>query len=539
MRNDGGKLRDGWRRRTLARRVAERSVVAVVTGLGAMVALLATTSFGQDQPWTIDGWTETTSVPETTNWTAALAYDGHVLYMLYSGQIYVGEVASDGSISEWVPTIEMPRPEINVKGAVIVGDRVIVPSAPDSMIGLLNDDGTISGWSYGPGVANPANNGRVSTTYGNRIYTLGGSYPYWQMSNMVETAEMLPDGSLSPWQETSSLIEGTGIVDPMALVHDNYLYVFGGETGAGDLHYSANVHRSPILENGVLGEWQYVGSLLIARPHSGSLSHAGSLHVVGGGVHSYMTSVVESVLLEDLGTPGAALWSAPLPTVLNEPATVTVGRFGYVLGGNSCTYGGCYPADVLVAELGPDDLPPVLSLPDNLTVEAVSPAGATVTYVATAHDNLDGEIPAVCSPSSGSLFALGTSIVRCSATDSAGNVAAGTFAVSVVDTIPPQISGLSATPEELWPPDHTLRIVVLSATVTDAADTTPSLAVVRITSNEGSPLDWVIVDALTVQVRAERYGTGAGRVYTVSVEAVDESGNVSHATVDVTAPHNR
>jgi hypothetical protein len=42
-----------------------------------------------------------------------------------------------------------------------------------------------------------------------------------------------------------------------------------------------------------------------------------------------------------------------------------------------------------------------------------------------------------------------------------------------------------------------------------------------------------------VELRAERSGSGQGRVYTVTITASDLSGNQSTATVDVRVPHDR
>ena len=84
--------------------------------------------------------------------------------------------------------------------------------------------------------------------------------------------------------------------------------------------------------------------------------------------------------------------------------------------------------------------PPVLSLPANITTEAVGPAGAVVTFTATAIDDVDGPVAVSCAPASGAAFALGATSVACTATDAAGSVASGTFTVTVVDTTPPVLS---------------------------------------------------------------------------------------------------
>jgi hypothetical protein len=78
-----------------------------------------------------------------------------------------------------------------------------------------------------------------------------------------------------------------------------------------------------------------------------------------------------------------------------------------------------------------DVTPPVLTLPANITVNAVSPSGAPVGYSATAVDAVDGPVTPVCSPASGSTFPIATTTVTCTATDAAGNASTGQFTVKV------------------------------------------------------------------------------------------------------------
>jgi hypothetical protein len=74
---------------------------------------------------------------------------------------------------------------------------------------------------------------------------------------------------------------------------------------------------------------------------------------------------------------------------------------------------------------------PVLTLPAPITKAATSLSGAAVSYTATATDIVDGSVTPVCAPASGSVFAVGTTGVTCTATDRAGNSATGTFSVTV------------------------------------------------------------------------------------------------------------
>jgi hypothetical protein len=78
-----------------------------------------------------------------------------------------------------------------------------------------------------------------------------------------------------------------------------------------------------------------------------------------------------------------------------------------------------------------DSTPPTLSLPADITKNALDATGTKVNYTATATDDVDGSVPIDRSPASGSLFPIGTTQVNCSATDAAGNQASGSFQVKV------------------------------------------------------------------------------------------------------------
>jgi len=94
--------------------------------------------------------------------------------------------------------------------------------------------------------------------------------------------------------------------------------------------------------------------------------------------------------------------------------------------------------DMLVAYFTlPEATPPVLHLPANITAEATSPAGAIVTFSATATDARDTNVVVNCAPPSGSTFALGGTTVNCSATNSRNKTAEGSFSITVVDTTAP------------------------------------------------------------------------------------------------------
>jgi len=51
--------------------------------------------------------------------------------------------------------------------------------------------------------------------------------------------------------------------------------------------------------------------------------------------------------------------------------------------------------------------------------------------------------------------------------------------------------------------------------------------------------DWLVVDAHHVQLRAERSGNGAGRIYTITLTCTDAAGNKTVRTSTVLVAHNQ
>ena len=119
--------------------------------------------------------------------------------------------------------------------------------------------------------------------------------------------------------------------------------------------------------------------------------------------------------------------------------------------------------------------------------------------------------------------------------------------VEVVDTTAPT---LVATPSlaTLWPPNHKLRAVDVAVQVSDACST-PTWLLASATSDEpadgkgdgNTPTDLLDVAVGTQDtgflLRSERAGPGDGRVYALTYEARDASGNAARTDALVTVPH--
>jgi alpha-tubulin suppressor-like RCC1 family protein len=156
-----------------------------------------------------------------------------------------------------------------------------------------------------------------------------------------------------------------------------------------------------------------------------------------------------------------------------------------------------------------DTTPPALELPPETTAEATGPDGAAITFVASATDAVDGTVPVSCSSPSGATYPLGTTSVRCSTKDAAGNPTSGAFDIIIGDTTPPALT---------LPAD--LRV---DATDPSGATVTYS-ATARDTVGGAIPVDCSPPSGATVAI-----GTTA-----VSCSATDPAGNTSNGTFNVT-----
>lgn len=195
-----------------------------------------------------------------------------------------------------------------------------------------------------------------------------------------------------------------------------------------------------------------------------------------------------------------------------------------------------------------DQTPPSMTCPAPQTLECTGPKGAVLSFSATAWDNCSSGLTPSCTWPSGSTFPLGNnSSNTCTAIDGAGNQSTCSFPVNVVDTTPPAITSVVASPQVLWPPNHQMVPVQVTLFASDRCDAAPACRVVSVSSNEPveglgdghtSP-DWEVTGNLAVKLRAERSGKGSGRVYTITAMCTDASGNSSTQTTTVTVPHDQ
>lgn len=198
-----------------------------------------------------------------------------------------------------------------------------------------------------------------------------------------------------------------------------------------------------------------------------------------------------------------------------------------------------------------DTIKPIITCLPDIVVEQTSHAGALV-------DPNDPAVFDLCDPNVTVegiadpnhplpyIFPLGTSTITWTATDRAGNTAVCTQNVTVVDRTDPVITSVTTDPTTIPPGmcgSGPLHEVTVQVDATDICDSAPTCKIISVSSNQtGSRYsffkepDWFITGANTVLLRGKNdLFSMENRIYTITVECTDDSGNSSTAytTVEV------
>jgi hypothetical protein len=104
---------------------------------------------------------------------------------------------------------------------------------------------------------------------------------------------------------------------------------------------------------------------------------------------------------------------------------------------------------------------------------------------------------------------------------------------------PPCVTGMTASPAQLWPPNH--KMVPVQLTVSHTCPVSPQCRITEVLSSEPPAHDWVVIGDMGLELRAERAGTSAaGRRYDIFVECVvDASGRINRTAGSVLVPHDQ
>lgn len=137
------------------------------------------------------------------------------------------------------------------------------------------------------------------------------------------------------------------------------------------------------------------------------------------------------------------------------------------------------------------------------------------------------------------LLPVGVSTVTLTVSDGRGGTASDSREITVADAAGPVITTLAAQPAQLWPPNHKMVAVTVAAAAADVCSAAGACTIVGVTSNEEITGDVVLTGPLSLQLRAERLGAGAGRSYWLEVVCTDALGNPTSGTATVRVAHDQ
>jgi uncharacterized repeat protein (TIGR01451 family) len=293
----------------------------------------------------------------------------------YHDEVYISTINEDGSLGGWQPGTPLPQSRAAAAAVIYPRDAnsawIYLLGGTDAGGNSLNtayytvldhDTGSISDWNTTTPLSMPVRYEGAATwtttpTNTGYIYVIGG---YWVESpfppdtlDSVYYAQIQPDGSLAPWQETEPLPEPLSSLLVIAYSEEgtNTLYAIGGWDRPGaPSNSSFRVYFADMHPDGSLSPWQLSQGSLPAQiyAHSGVQAN-GQILVTGGRDATNEPSNTVKAALIDPTNPGFRLydWCLGVVTctigawqsgpVLPEPRAfhVTVQDRGYIytLGG--------------------------------------------------------------------------------------------------------------------------------------------------------------------------------------------------------------
>jgi len=292
----------------------------------------------------IGQWSNTTPLPGYGRWYhAGVGYNGRVYvvggldnYTVFKNALYA-TIQSNGSLSSWTATSDFNATgRYSLGVATTAGYMYVVGGSdgssyrPEVFKGLINADGSITGWA----ATTPLPAGQVahwSAAANGTLYAIGGFDV--TTINSVHYAKVNPaDGSVGTWISTNPF--NTPRYWHSATLYNGNLYVLGGQTGGG---ITTDVQIGAISADTIgAGDWREATKLPEAIVEHATVAANGHVYVIGGENSSYVP--LNTVRWASISATGAiGDWttqtSSNLPAARSRHAAVAYKGKVYVLGG--------------------------------------------------------------------------------------------------------------------------------------------------------------------------------------------------------------
>lgn len=295
--------------------------------------------------------------------------------VIYNGYIYAlggvnvnntteyAKINSDGSVGAWTAGTNLNVGRLVDNAAVAYNGRLYVVGGCSAQAlfctGVTNvteyatirGDGSLSAWTASTSAAT----GHLPTavlwhtvvTGNGYLYSIGGQDTGGAGQNAINYVAIKSDGSLGTWASAGVALP-VNLRGSVAVIHNNYLYVMGGNRG-GDSTTTQNItYVAKIYADGRLGPLQQTTAFTTARTSAKATTYNGRIYI-GGGQSDYggaPTTYQDTQYTTVSTSPGDispfATETDTLPGAnggVNNAATVFYGGYMYLVGGNEVDSG--------------------------------------------------------------------------------------------------------------------------------------------------------------------------------------------------------
>lgn len=323
--------------------------VMLVSRLRLLILLLACVplvALAQDVKVWIPSW-KTTSALTTARAGGAVFAHNKRLYAIggIDGRNFLAtseftDMVGPGELDPWQPTTTMTEPRGFFDTAVHKGYVYAVgggngPAGHNLLRSVeraaLLDNGELGPWQREQNSLNLPRRCVKVFLAGDRLYAAGGFGG--SLLDSVESAQIMPDGSLGPWRMEANTLNQRRYVHGIKRI-GNAVLVVGGHnekqgTGMTETEFAV------LDANGIHGAWQTTSQLRSGR-YGLAVAHVGDfVYALGGlGGIDYLNTI-EKTRIAANGAPGPWELTSPLPSSRANFGVVAQNDFLYVVGGTN------------------------------------------------------------------------------------------------------------------------------------------------------------------------------------------------------------
>jgi N-acetylneuraminic acid mutarotase len=231
-------------------------------------------------------WATTTALPAPRQDHNAVVAGGR-LYVIGGGgpddTVYSAPLNADATVGTWRSETSLPL-ALDDPASVVAGDHLYVMGGLNGTVrdgvhrAPIERDGTLGAWQTS---ADPLpDGGRAEHTAfaaNGHLYVVGGGNP--DVQDEVFSAPLNADGSTGVWQTQANLLPQPRL-DHTTVVSDGVAYVIGGIDGSSAPQ--STVYSATLNADGSTGPWGGDTALPAAREDASTVLHDGYVYVFAG-----------------------------------------------------------------------------------------------------------------------------------------------------------------------------------------------------------------------------------------------------------------